>query len=489
MIHDNKLARIGFASRKVFGCELFRDGCSAHSFRPMSISTITAASSLSPQLQSTYSQPRFQVISSSSLRDRRDLPTLPPPIIGPEKLITGSGDIEKFAADHLAVHKKGLFRKNVSVRDMLSWSKDSLNKPMLPFVDKSLKKESCNLFRLLQIYMGDRKCKPDMTCNGVALDICTIGWNKPVLRDELYLDLCKQTTENPKKESLRRGWELLAICLYFFPPSPKLQPHLEGYIRRHRDPSLHFSEIGKWPIHVQVSHYATVSAKRLSRIGIGGRRPARKPSYEEIEQARLQIFRPSMFGNTLEEIMSVQRERFPHRKLPWIQTTLSEEVLRLQGASTEGIFRVPADVDEVNSLKCKLDQWELGAVSDAHVPASLIKLWYRELYEPLIPDHLYEECVRHCTDPDICVSIVHRLPELNKLVLCYLIRFLQIFSQPEVVTSTKMDAGNLSMVMAPNCLRCTATDPRVIFENTRKEMAFLRTLIQNLDTGFMEGVV
>jgi len=95
-------------------------------------------------------------------------------------------------------------------------------------------------------------------------------------------------------------------------------------------------------------------------------------------------------------------------------------------------FRVPADVDEVNSLKCKLDQWELGAVSDAHVPASLIKLWYRELYEPLIPDHLYEECVRHCTDPDICVSIVHRLPELNKLVLCYLIRFLQVSFYPNL---------------------------------------------------------
>lgn len=37
--------------------------------------------------------------------------------------------------------------------------------------------------------------------------------------------------------------------------------------------------------------------------------------------------------------MMVQRDRFPHRKLPWIQTTLSEEILRLQGAQTEGIFR------------------------------------------------------------------------------------------------------------------------------------------------------
>jgi len=52
-----------------------------------------------------------------------------------------------------------------------------------------------------------------------------------------------------------------------------------------------------------------------------------------------------------------------------------------------------------------------------------------------------------------------------------------------------MDASNLAMVMAPNCLRCNASDPKIIFDNARKEMAFIRTLIQHLDTSFMEGVV
>lgn len=68
------------------------------------------------------------------------------------------------------------------------------------------------------------------------------------------------------------------------------------------------------------------------------------------------------------------------------------------------------------------------------------------------------------------------------------IKNLQIFSRAEVVQVTKMDASNLAMVMAPNCLRCTSQDPRVIFDNARKEMSFMRTLIQSLDTSFMEGV-
>lgn len=151
---------------------------------------------------------------------------------------------------------------------------------------------------------------------------------------------------------------------------------------------------------------------------------------------------------------------------------------------------------------------------DAHAPASCLKLWYRELYDPLIPDDMYEECVA-TEDPKIALAIVDRLPSLNKMVsekfwfffipsmtveeilfiltifgflcsfpqvLTYLIYFLQQFAQPDIVAATKMDSSNLAMVFAPNCLRCTSQDPKVILENARKEMGFMRTLISNMDT-------
>jgi Rho GTPase-activating protein 39 len=65
-----------------------------------------------------------------------------------------------------------------------------------------------------------------------------------------------------------------------------------------------------------------------------------------------------MFGNTLSEVMELQREIFPERKIPWIQRTLTEQILQLSGKQTEGIFRVPADVDEVMCLKAHVDKWE-----------------------------------------------------------------------------------------------------------------------------------
>ncbi|XP_059471782.1 rho GTPase-activating protein 39 isoform X2 [Neocloeon triangulifer] len=405
-----------------------------------------------------------------------------------EKRPPSDSDIEKYAEDNLNFHKKGIFRKKLAIRDMLSWTQDGIQKPMLVLNDKALKKEACELFKLVQVYMGDRKTKPGSTLFSVALEICNLGYSKPGLRDELYIQICRQTTENPRKESLRRGWELLSICLAFFPPSEKFQKYLDGYMNRHRDPSLNFPEVGKWPIHVQISHFAKICCQRLERIGATGRKQPKKPTIEEIEQAKLQIFRTSMFGNNLDEVMEVQKDRYPQRKLPWVQTTLSEEVLRLQGAQTEGIFRVSADIDEVAAMKSQIDQWQLNDSNDPHLPASLLKLWYRELYEPLIPDTMYEECVKCHDDPQSCLAIVQMLPELNRLVLCYLVRFLQIFARPEVVQVTKMDASNLAMVMAPNCLRCRSNDPRIIIENARKEMAFMRTLIQTLDTSFMSEV-
>ncbi|KAG1670474.1 Rho GTPase-activating protein 39 [Nymphon striatum] len=435
-------------------------------YRPISMFPSSMGDSHNPMTSSLHRQ--LGALSNALRRDKK------PP---------SENDIEKYAEDNLNRHKKGIFRKKFSVQDMLTWSKDPIRKPMIMTTDKSLKRDACSMFKFIQVYMGDRKAKHGQLPDNVALEITTCGWSKQALRDELFIQICRQTNDNPRRESLCAGWELMAMCLSFFPPSVKFQPSLEGYVDRHKDTTLDTRQ-------VKISHYANVCSKRLERISkSGAKRGLRKPSLEEIEQSRIQIFRPSMFGNTLDDVMNIQKHRYHTRRLPWVQTTLSEEVLRLNGAQTEGIFRVPGDIDEVNNLKLKMDQWEMPECADPHIPGSLLKLWYRELFEPLIPSKYYDECMKCHSDPEAAIRIVHKLPDINKLVLSYLIRFLQVFSADENSSVTKMDSSNLAMVMAPNCLRCLSDDPRIIFENTRKEMSYIRTLIQNLDTSFMEGMI
>ncbi|XP_043340184.1 rho GTPase-activating protein 39 isoform X3 [Cervus canadensis] len=391
-------------------------------------------------------------------------------------------DIENWASKHFNTHTQGLFRRKVSIANMLAWSSESIKKPMIVTSDRHVKKEACEVFKLIQMYMGDRRAKADPL--HVALEIATKGWSVQGLRDELYIQLCRQTTENFRLESLARGWELMAICLAFFPPTPKFHSYLEGYIYRHMDPVNDTKGVA-------ISTYAKYCYHKLQKAALtGAKKGLKKPNVEEIRHAKNAVFSPSMFGSALQEVMSMQKERYPDRQLPWVQTRLSEEVLALNGDQTEGIFRVPGDIDEVNALKLQVDQWKVPTgLEDPHVPASLLKLWYRELEEPLIPHEFYEQCIAHYESPEAAVAVVHALPRINRLVLCYLIRFLQVFVQPANVAITKMDVSNLAMVMAPNCLRCRSDDPRVIFENTRKEMSFLRVLIQHLDTSFMEGVL
>ena len=144
--------------------------------------------------------------------------------------ISCDSDIEKYAQDNLNVQKKGLFRKKMTVKDILSWTQEPINKPLTCLADKTSKKEAVEVFRSVQIYMSDRKAKQGMTINSVALDITTLGYSRVPLRDEIFVQLCKQTTDNPKKESLRRGWELLAICLAFFPPSTTFSSCLQGIV-------------------------------------------------------------------------------------------------------------------------------------------------------------------------------------------------------------------------------------------------------------------
>uniref|UniRef100_A0A8C4YBW5 Rho GTPase-activating protein 39 n=1 Tax=Gopherus evgoodei TaxID=1825980 RepID=A0A8C4YBW5_9SAUR len=417
-----------------------------------------------------------------------------------------------WASKNLNMHTQGIFRRRISISNMLSWNRGSIKKPMLITSNHTVKKEACEMFKLVQIYMGDRQARMDR--NHVALVTVTKCWSIQGLRDELYIQLIRQTTDNMCYRSLAWGWELMAISLAFFSPSPKFQSYLEGYIYRHLDQvndeniAQRIKELLDLKIKknsksrkkrkqnteeegLAISTYARFCYRKLQKVAVtGGKKGLRKPTIEEITHARNAIVTPSLFGSSLEEIMSRQQNMYPGNKLPWVQIQLSQQVLALGGEQTEGIFRVPGDIDEVNALKLQVDQWRIpNNLSDPNIPASLLKLWYRELEEPVIPQQFYRECISNYENPAAAVAVVQLLPELNRLVLCYLIHFLQIFAQPSNVGKTKMDVNNLAMVMAPNCLRCQSDDPRVIFENTRKEMSFVRMLIVHLDTSFIRGVV
>lgn len=57
---------------------------------------------------------------------------------------------------------------------------------------------------------------------------------------------------------------------------------------------------------------------------------------------------------------------------------------------------------------------------------------------------------------------------------------MQDFTDQSVIEKTLMNIYNLAMVFAPNFLRCPSTNLAVIFENSKHEQNFVKTLLTDL---------
>jgi Rho GTPase-activating protein 39 len=164
---------------------------------------------------------------------------------------------------------------------------------------------------------------------------------------------------------------------------------------------------------------------------------------------------------------------------PKVLSFLSEAIIQLKGAESEGIFRVPGDLDQIIHLQMQIDSgvYELGEVRDPAVPASLLKQWTRELAEPLIPNAFYNRCLTVEDKVEEAMEIVDELPELNRNALKYLVKFLQVIGNPNFQLKTKMTVSNLSLVFAPNLLRCPSDNPIKFLADSKKQANFLKLLV------------
>jgi len=183
------------------------------------------------------------------------------------------------------------------------------------------------------------------------------------------------------------------------------------------------------------------------------------------------------FGVTLNKVMERHKGTAPNGvEVPKVLLVLTEAVLKMGGLKTEGIFRVPATANEVKSIKEKIDEGNFASIDtsgNVHTPCALLKLWLRELADPIIPISVYEIATEN---PEKSLDLFEGLPEINKKVTTFIFNFLQALANPEYVEITKMSKDNLCMVFAPGFLRCPYTEPNRILSAAEKEKAFLMNL-------------
>ncbi|KAJ9088740.1 hypothetical protein DSO57_1020145 [Entomophthora muscae] len=379
--------------------------------------------------------------------------------------------INGFAQKFFSTHKKGLFRKKVPLETLLVWSSESLYQPLL-VLNKNLHKDALKCFKSIQKIMGDRPQSKGLTASAELQWIVERGIFNSEIRDEIYVQVVKQLTDNPSPASIKLGWQILASIVICFPPSKNFQNYFKNFIRlsqRNGDSD--------------VCVIATYCQSKLMRICKSGPR-GKVPSLPDLEQAMEAPFNPSVFGENLTVIMERQSSSDPNLKLPKVLPFLTDAILQLRGDQSEGIFRVPGDMEQVADLRLRIDKnnYTLESITDCNVPGSLLKFWLRDLEEPLIPGEFYTRCVKEAKEIQSATNIIDSLPEYNRRVAKFVIQFLQIFAREESSKKTKMSAQNLAMVFAPSFLRCPSDDLTEVFTNSKLEQEFLGILISEYHT-------
>ncbi|SPC63250.1 related to GTPase-activating protein beta-chimerin [Ustilago sp. UG-2017b] len=164
-----------------------------------------------------------------------------------------------------------------------------------------------------------------------------------------------------------------------------------------------------------------------------------------------------IFGVDLAEQMARDKVEVP----PILEkcATAIEEM----GIENMGIYRLSGTTSKVQRLKASFDaDWSQvdlfndEAMQDINIVAGCLKLWFRELPEPLLTHELYSSFIEAAKiDNDRLRHIrlherVNELPDANYATLKYLMRHLHKVTELEHLN--QMSASNLAIVFGPTLL-------------------------------------
>ncbi|KAM9378315.1 rho GTPase-activating protein 24 isoform 2-T2 [Phaethornis superciliosus] len=196
-----------------------------------------------------------------------------------------------------------------------------------------------------------------------------------------------------------------------------------------------------------------------------------KTTYRKIK--RCFSFRKGIFGQKLEDTVRYEKRYGNHMAPVLVEQCV--DFIRQRGLKEEGLFRLPGQANLVKELQDAFDCGEkpsFDSNTDVHTVASLLKLYLRELPEPVIPYTKYEDflsCAKMLSKEEEMalkelVKQVKSLPAVNYNLLKYICRFLDEVQSYSGVN--KMSVQNLATVFGPNILRPKVEDPLTIMEGT-----------------------
>uniref|UniRef100_A0A8C5BBR5 BCR activator of RhoGEF and GTPase n=1 Tax=Gadus morhua TaxID=8049 RepID=A0A8C5BBR5_GADMO len=185
----------------------------------------------------------------------------------------------------------------------------------------------------------------------------------------------------------------------------------------------------------------------------------------EFSLKRMPSRRPmGVFGVKISTV--TKRER---SKVPYIVRQCLEEIER-RGMEEVGIYRVSGVATDIQNLKAAFDTNHkdvsvMMSEMDVNAIAGTLKLYFRELPEPLFTDDLYPNFAGGITLSDsvakesCMLNLLLSLPEPNLVTFLFLLDHLKRVAEKECVN--KMSLHNLATVFGPTLLRPSEKDSKI----------------------------
>uniref|UniRef100_A0A8C9HC77 Rho GTPase activating protein 25 n=1 Tax=Piliocolobus tephrosceles TaxID=591936 RepID=A0A8C9HC77_9PRIM len=243
----------------------------------------------------------------------------------------------------------------------------------------------------------------------------------------------------------------------------------------------------------------------------------------------------AVFGQRLDETVAYEQKFGPHL-VPILVEKCAEFILE-HGRNEEGIFRLPGQDNLVKQLRDAFDAGERPSFdrdTDVHTVASLLKLYLRDLPEPVVPWSQYEGFLlcgqlTNADEAKTCISQLYStsaslkvsasvamhaytqgprsfslvktwqrwqlegaqqelmkqlsiLPRDNYSLLSYICRFLHEIQLNCAVN--KMSVDNLATVIGVNLIRSKVEDPAVIMRGTPQIQRVMTMMIRDHEVLF-----
>ncbi|XP_057379603.1 rho GTPase-activating protein 12-like isoform X2 [Daphnia carinata] len=164
---------------------------------------------------------------------------------------------------------------------------------------------------------------------------------------------------------------------------------------------------------------------------------------------------------------------------------------KLENMKADGIYRASGNLSQIQKIRCQVDQYNwaiLEIEDDVHVLTGCLKLFFRELKEPLIPCPLFEKALQATNyqgpNPERIRryrEIVESLPTENYDTLQYLLRHLLKIT--EYREHNRMHISNLAIVFGPTLMWAATVSNNLALDMMQQNLV-VEALLNNYNNIF-----